>query len=157
MARDQSDKASRAIWRRIARDVLADWTAPDGVRAAIAANKAWKSIFANTPEAASLLLTDLVTAFRLMHDVKLLPVMGAKPDVAKPRIGGGLAQRPFASAILKLNLESDAGDRASAADGDPAGAPDELDTLLRGRRARPWTRCRPIWARLRPMHAPSAG
>ncbi len=58
----------------IAKDVLAEWTAPDGVRAAIAANKAWKTIFADAPEAARLLLTDLVAGFKLMHDVKLLPV-----------------------------------------------------------------------------------
>jgi predicted lipoprotein len=89
----------------IAKDVVAEWTAPDGVRAAIATNKAWKTIFADTAEAASLLLTDLVTAFRLIHDVKLLPVMGASADVARPRIAeswrSGRSQRN-----LKLNLES---------------------------------------------------
>jgi predicted lipoprotein len=89
----------------IAKDVVAEWTAPDGVRAAIAANKSWKTIFANTPEAASLLLTDLVSAFRLMHDVKLMPVMGASADVARPRVAeswrSGRSQRN-----LKLNLES---------------------------------------------------
>lgn len=89
----------------ISGDVLAEWTAPDGVRAAIAANKGWKTIFADTQEAASLLLTELVTAFRLMHDVKLLPVMGASPDVARPRVAeawrSGRPQRN-----LKLNLES---------------------------------------------------
>jgi len=89
----------------IADDVLAEWTARDGVRAAIAANKPWKTIFADTPEAASLLLTDLVSAFRLMHDVKLLAVMGASVDVARPRVAeswrSGRSQRN-----LKLNLES---------------------------------------------------
>ena len=75
------------------------------MRAAIAANKPWKTIFADTPEAASLLLTDLVSAFRLMHDVKLLPVMGASVDVARPRVAeswrSGRSQRN-----LKLNIES---------------------------------------------------
>jgi predicted lipoprotein len=89
----------------IADDVVAEWTAADGVRAAIAANKPWKTIFADTPEAASLLLTDLVSAFRLIHDVKILPVMGASADVARPRVSeawrSGRAQRN-----LKLNLES---------------------------------------------------
>ena len=89
----------------IADDVIAEWTAPDGVRAAIAANKPWKTIFADTPEAASLLLTDLVSAFRLIHDVKILPVMGASVDVARPRVAeawrSGRSQRN-----LKLNLES---------------------------------------------------
>jgi predicted lipoprotein len=89
----------------IAKDVLAEWTAPDGVRAAIAANKGWKMIFADTAEAASLLLTEQVTAFRLMHDIKLLAVMGASADVARPRVAeawrSGRSQRD-----LKLNLES---------------------------------------------------
>jgi predicted lipoprotein len=89
----------------IANDALAEWTAPDGMRAAIAADKGWKMIFADTAEAASLLLTDLVTAFRLMHDVKLLPVMGASPDVARPRVAeawrSGRSRRN-----LWLNLES---------------------------------------------------
>jgi predicted lipoprotein len=89
----------------IADDVVAEWTASDGVRAAIAANKPWKTIFADTAEAASLLLTDLVSAFRLIHDVKLLPVMGASIDVARPRVSeawrSGRTQRN-----LKLNIES---------------------------------------------------
>lgn len=112
----------------IARDVVAEWTAPDGVRAAIAANKAWKTIFANTPEAASLLLTELVTAFRLMHDVKLLPVMGASPDVARPRVAeawrSGRSQRN-----LKLNLESAQAMTSIWAEGVPAGHRTKLDTL----------------------------
>ncbi len=87
----------------IARDVLADWTAPAGVRAAIAANKGWNNLFMDAPEAASLLLTDLVGAFRLMHDLKLLPVMGASADVARPNSAeawrSGRSQRD-----LKLNL-----------------------------------------------------
>ena len=87
----------------ISRDVLADWTAPGGVRAAIAANKGWKSLFADGPEAARLLLTDLVGGFRLMHDVKLLPVLGASADAAKPKAAeawrSGRSQRD-----LKLNL-----------------------------------------------------
>ena len=89
----------------IAKDVLSDWTAPDGVRAAIAANKPWKSIFADTQEAASLLLTDLVTAFRVMHDIKLLAVTGANIDAAKPKSAeawrSGRSQRD-----LKLNLDA---------------------------------------------------
>ena len=40
-------------------------------RAAIAANKPWRAIFADTQEAASLLLTDLAGTFRVMLDVKL--------------------------------------------------------------------------------------
>jgi predicted lipoprotein len=87
----------------IAREVLTDWTAPDGVRAAIAANKGWKNLFADGPEAARLLLTDLVAGFKLMHDVKLLPVLGPNAGAAKPKLAeawrSGRSQRD-----LKLNL-----------------------------------------------------
>lgn len=89
----------------ISRDVLKDWTAPDGVRAAIAANKGWKNLFADGAEAARLLLTDLVAGFKLIHDVKLLPVLGANLAAAKPRSAeawrSGRTQRD-----IKLNLTS---------------------------------------------------
>jgi predicted lipoprotein len=89
----------------ISRDVLKDWTAPGGVRAAIAANKGWKNLFADGAEAARLLLTDLVAGFKLMHDVKLLPVLGANAAAAKPRSAeawrSGRTQRDLA-----LNLAS---------------------------------------------------
>ena len=112
----------------IARDVVADWTAPDGVRAAIAANKGWRMIFADTAEAASLLLTELVTAFRLMHDVKLLPVMGLSIDVARPRVAeawrSGRSQRN-----LKLNLESAQAMTKIWAETVPAAHRTKLDSL----------------------------
>jgi hypothetical protein len=112
----------------IAKDVVADWTAADGVRAAIVANKGWKMIFADMQEAASLLLTELVTAFRIMHDVKLLPVMGASPDVARPRVAeawrSGRSQRN-----LKLNLESAQAMTKIWAETVPAAHRTKLDTL----------------------------
>lgn len=90
---------------QISKDVVAEWTAPDGVRAMMAASKPWKSIFADAPEAARLLLTDLATAYRIMHDVKLLPVMGANADAAKPKSAeawrSGRSTRDLA-----LNLEA---------------------------------------------------
>jgi uncharacterized protein len=112
----------------IARDVLAEWTATDGVRAAIAANKSWKMIFADTAEAASLLLTDLVTAFRLMHDVKLLPVMGASVDVARPRVAeawrSGRSRRN-----LWINLDSARGMTRLWAETVPAAHRTKLEAL----------------------------
>jgi predicted lipoprotein len=96
----------------IAQDVLREWTAPDGVRAAIAANKGWRNLFADSNEAVRLLLTDLVGAFRLMHDVKLLPVLGANIDAARPRLAEAWRSgRPARD--LRLNLLS-AHDMASA-------------------------------------------
>jgi predicted lipoprotein len=87
----------------IAAEVLADWTAPNGVRAAIAADKGWKNLFADAPEAARLLLTDLVAGFKLMHDVKLLPVLGANAGVAKPKSAEAW-RSGRTSRDLKLNL-----------------------------------------------------
>jgi hypothetical protein len=113
----------------IARQVLADWTAPNGVRAAIAANKGWNNLFADAPEAARLLLTDLVAGFKLMHDVKLLPVLGANADSAKPKSAeawrSGRTQRD-----LKLNLTSaQTLEKAFAADA-PAAHRAKFDALF---------------------------
>lgn len=113
----------------IAREVLADWTAPDGVRAAIATNKGWKSLFADAPEAARLLLTDLVAGFKLMHDVKLLPVLGANAEVAKPKSAeawrSGRSQRD-----LKLNLVAAQAMVKPFAAGAPAAHRTKLDQLF---------------------------
>jgi hypothetical protein len=113
----------------IAREVLSDWTAPDGVRAAIAANKGWKNLFADAPEAARLLLTDLVAGFKLMHDVKLLPVLGANADVAKPKSAeawrSGRTQRD-----LKLNLVAAQGLEKAFAAGAPAAHRNKFDQLF---------------------------
>jgi predicted lipoprotein len=89
----------------IADQVLQAWTAPDGVRDSIAADKGWNSMFADAAEAAHLLITDLAGVFKLMHDVKLLPVLGASLDEARPRVSeawrSGRATRD-----LVLNLEA---------------------------------------------------
>ncbi len=113
----------------IAHEVLADWTAPDGVRAAIAANKGWKNLFADAPEAARLLLTDLVAGFKLMHDVKMLPVLGANVDAAKPKSAEAWRSvRPTRD--LKLNLQSaEAMEKVFAADASPAHKT-KFDTLF---------------------------
>jgi len=98
---------------------LKDWTAPDGVRAAIMANKGWKNLFADAPEAARLLLTDLVAGFKLMHDVKLLPVLGENAGAAKPKSAeawrSARSQRD-----LKLNLAAAQGMTGALADVTPA-------------------------------------
>ncbi|HXJ03397.1 MAG TPA: imelysin family protein [Micropepsaceae bacterium] len=113
----------------IAHQVLADWTAPNGVRAAIAANKGWNNLFADAPEAARLLLTDLVAGFKLMHDVKLLPVLGANADAAKPKSAeawrSGRSQRD-----LKLNLASAQGLEMAFATGAPAAHRTKFDALF---------------------------
>jgi predicted lipoprotein len=112
----------------VSQDVVAEWTAADGARAAIAANRGWRMIFADTQEAASLLLTDLVTAFRLMHDIKLLPVMGASVDVARPRVAeawrSGRSRRN-----LWLNLHAARAVTRVWAETVPAAHRDKLESL----------------------------
>ncbi len=71
---------------QMANEVLTDWTVEGGVRDRIAAGAGWNNMFADGEEVARLLLTDLVGAFRLMHDVKLLPVLGEDITVARPRV-----------------------------------------------------------------------
>jgi uncharacterized protein len=113
----------------ISRDVLKDWTAPDGVRAAIAANKGWKNLFADAPEAARLLLTDLVVGFKLMHDVKLLPVLGPNAAAAKPKSAeawrSARSQRD-----LKLNLAAAQGMTKALADVTTPAHRAKIDGLL---------------------------
>jgi hypothetical protein len=113
----------------LARDVLADWTGAGGVRATIAANKGWKNLFADAPEAARLLLTDLVTGFKLMHDVKLLPVLGANAESAKPKLAESWRSgRP--SRDLKLNLAAAQAMEKAFADEIPAAHRTKIDGLF---------------------------
>ena len=113
----------------ISRDVLKDWTAPDGVRSMIVANKGWKNLFADAPEAARLLLTDLVVGFKLMHDVKLLPVLGANTAAAKPKSAeawrSARSQRD-----LKLNLAAAQGMTKALADVTTPAHRAKIDGLL---------------------------
>jgi hypothetical protein len=55
----------------IADQIVADWTAPDGARKALTANKAWKSAFADANEAASVMMTDLVAGLEGLKDLKV--------------------------------------------------------------------------------------
>ncbi len=55
----------------IADQIVGDWTSPDGARAALAANKAWKVSFADANEAASVMMTDLVAGLEGLKDLKV--------------------------------------------------------------------------------------
>ena len=89
----------------IANDALRDWTAPNGVRAMVAANKGWNNLFADAAEAAHLLLTDLSTAFKTMHDVKLMAVLDADAKSAKPKLAEAWRSRRSAR-DLKVNFSA---------------------------------------------------
>lgn len=89
----------------IANEVLTDWTVEGGVRDMIAMGSGWNNLFADGEEVARLLLTDLVGAFRLMHDVKLLPLLGEDVAFARPLMAE--ARRSVrAKRNLELNLSA---------------------------------------------------
>jgi hypothetical protein len=89
----------------IANEVLSDWVVAGGVRDSVAAGNGWNNLFADSEEVTRLFLTDLVGAFRLMHDVKLLPVLGESIDVARPRMAEAW-RSDRAQRDLVLNLEA---------------------------------------------------
>lgn len=70
----------------IAGDTLKEWKEPNGVRAAIAANKSWRGMISDSNEAARLLLTDLVGVLQLIDDTKLLNVLGKDAASARPKL-----------------------------------------------------------------------
>lgn len=55
----------------IAEAIVNEWTAPDGARAALAANTRWKFAFADATEAASVMMTDLAAGLEGMKDFKV--------------------------------------------------------------------------------------
>ncbi len=87
----------------IAHDVTNEWKGPYGIRAALAANKGWRGMFADTNEATRLLLTDLVTLFQFVDDNKLLNVLGKDAASAKPRMAEAWRSKRSARDI-QLNL-----------------------------------------------------
>jgi predicted lipoprotein len=140
----------------IAREVLADWTAPDGVRAAIAANKGWKSPVRRwSPEAARLLLTDLVAGFKLMHDCEAAcPVLGAAPTWQNPKSAEAWRSGRLAARISKLNVIAAQALGKAVRGKCYAGAPDQESSSFSRMRSKPSMRCRAISARRRRSKTP---
>ena len=65
----------------IADAIATDWSKPDGAGAAIAANRAWGPHFANTSQAASVMVTDLVNGIEMLKDFKVALIYH---DIANP-------------------------------------------------------------------------
>nr|TFG54688.1 MAG: hypothetical protein E4H34_02050 [Hyphomicrobiales bacterium] len=95
----------------IANEILTDWIADDGMRNALVSGNGWNNLFADGDEVARLFLTDLVGAFQMMHDVKLLPVLGETIDVARPRLSeawrSGRAKRDLVGNLEASQAMSD--------------------------------------------------
>lgn len=89
----------------LSNDVLSNWTAADGPRDALADGKAVNGGFADGAEASRLLLTDLMTSFQRMLDLKLLAVRGDSIDAAKPKAAENWRSGRSAR-NLKINLDN---------------------------------------------------
>ena len=70
----------------IADQIVNDWTAPDGARAALMANTRWKYAFADGNEAASVMMTDLVAGLEGLKDLKVAMVFHDINNPAAPKL-----------------------------------------------------------------------
>jgi predicted lipoprotein len=70
----------------IADQIVADWTAPDGARAALSANTRWQVSFADANEAASVMMTDLVAGLESLKDLKVAMEFHDVMNVNAPRL-----------------------------------------------------------------------
>jgi len=86
----------------VAKEIVSNWTAADGPRDALEHGKTVTGGFTDGAEAARLLLTDLMTSFQRMLDIKLVGVMGDAAENAKPK-----AAENWRSARSKRNLQLD--------------------------------------------------
>lgn len=73
----------------IAGAILTDWTAPDGARAALAANTRWRLAFADSNEAASVMLTDLASGLEGLKDFKVAMLFHDLANPEAPRLAEG--------------------------------------------------------------------
>jgi predicted lipoprotein len=90
---------------RIADDIVADWTAPDGARAALAANTRWKVAFADGKEAASVMMTDLVAGLETLKDLKVAMLFHDVTNGKAPRLAEA-ARSGRTTKDIALNLQA---------------------------------------------------
>jgi predicted lipoprotein len=92
----------------IADQIVTDWTAPDGARAALMANTRWKFSFADANEAASVMLTDLVAGLEGLKDLKVAMVFHDINNPAAPRLAeasrSGRTLRDISRNIASIRL-----------------------------------------------------
>lgn len=74
----------------IADAVKAEWLAPDGPRARLAAGEGSPPAFADGRQALSQMLTDLATGLQRLADVKIRRFLGTSLDTAAPALAEGL-------------------------------------------------------------------
>lgn len=73
----------------IADAIVSDWTGPNGAAAALAANTRWNMAFADTSEAASVMLTDLAAGLEGLKDLKVAMFFHDVVNPNAPRLAEG--------------------------------------------------------------------
>jgi uncharacterized protein len=96
----------------IANAIVADWTSPDGARAAIAANKGWKTSFADTTQAANTMLTEIVGGLDALKDKKAAYLFHDAANEHAPKLAeasrSGRSLRDIQINLASLHDASDA-------------------------------------------------
>lgn len=83
----------------IAADVVSEWKAPEGPLAKLKRGEGDRLHFADPAQAAARLMTDLAGGLQRLNDVKLLPVLGADLDAARPKAAEGWRSGRAARAV----------------------------------------------------------
>jgi predicted lipoprotein len=96
LAEKKIDKAHCAVGVAVAASIASiadaiatDWTAPDGARAALAANTRWRFAFADSKEAASVMLTDLAAGLESLKDFQVAMLFHDVANPKAPRLAEG--------------------------------------------------------------------
>ena len=83
----------------IAEEILSGWRAADGPLARLKRGEGDPVHFADPAQAAARLMTDLAGGFQRVNDMKLFPVLGSAPDMARPKAAEGWRSGRSARAI----------------------------------------------------------
>jgi hypothetical protein len=73
----------------IADAIVTDWTSPTGADAALAANTRWNMAFADSNEAASVMLTDLAAGLETLKDLKVAMLFHDTMNPKAPQLAEG--------------------------------------------------------------------
>ncbi len=92
--------------------IVADWTAPDGARAALAANKGWKTSFSDANQAAAVTLTEIVGGIDTLKDKKAAYLFHDAANERAPKLAeasrSGRSLRDIELNLASLHDASDA-------------------------------------------------
>lgn len=109
----------------IADAVKAEWLAPDGPRAKLAAGQPMPPLFADGRQALSGMLTDLATGLQRLIDVKIRRFMGTSAETAAPLLAEGVR-----SGRVKRDLVLAAESLAAEGKALAAGTPDYVQVRV---------------------------